>query len=63
MVRSRRGRADRPSCAYFARVRADRAAIAFWRCCSGLFASGSASRTRATPKEASRGYTNVQNSA
>src|SRR5258706_14414022 len=59
VVRSRRGRAESPNCAYFARVRADRAAMAFWRCCSGLFAVGAASRTRDTLQEASRGYTNV----
>src|SRR6266545_5957411 len=50
VVRSRGLRAARPSLAYFARVAADRAPMALWRCCSGLFAASAASRARATPK-------------
>src|SRR5205085_6481987 len=50
VVRSIGRVAERPSFAYFARVLADRAEIAFWRCCSGLVAVAAASRTRATSR-------------
>src|SRR5258706_764747 len=63
VVRSIRREAASPSFAYLARVRADRAAIAFWRCSSGLVAVAAASRTLATPWKASRAGANVQISA